>query len=120
MITANFSGLPSDEALVLSTGLWQYDTGQQLRISGISGLSENTEVHFGLKHTDRAIVKTGVYPLIFRIGFWNTPTVRPPKSGYTSAKANRRRKQFGKSKYRFPSANAPTIISAPGIRQAKQ
>ena len=61
MITANFSGLPSDEALVLSTGLWQYDTGQQLRISGISGLSENTEVHFGLKHTDRAIVKTGVY-----------------------------------------------------------
>ena len=59
MITANFSGMSADETLVLSTGLWQYDTGQKLRISGVSGLSETTEVHFGIMKTDRAIVKTG-------------------------------------------------------------
>lgn len=46
---------------MVSTSLWQYDTGQQLRITGISRLSETTEVHFGLKYTDRAIVKTGEY-----------------------------------------------------------
>ncbi len=61
MITANFSGLPSGETLRLSDRLWQYDTGQQLKIQGLSGINENTEVHFALKHTNRAIVKSGEF-----------------------------------------------------------
>ena len=61
MITANFSGLPSGEVLRLSDKLWQYDTGQQLKIQGLSGIDENTEVHFALKYTNRAIVKTGEF-----------------------------------------------------------
>ena len=61
MITANFSGLPSGEVLRLSDRLWQYDTGQQLKIQGLSGINENTEVHFALKHTNRAIVKSGEF-----------------------------------------------------------
>lgn len=61
MINANFSELQTGDILIINDNLWQYDTGQQLRITGISGLSETTEVHFGLKYTDRAIVKTGEY-----------------------------------------------------------
>ena len=61
MINANFSELQTGDILIINDNLWQYDTGQQLRITGISRLSETTEVHFGLKYTDRAIVKTGEY-----------------------------------------------------------
>ncbi|HCA04637.1 MAG TPA: hypothetical protein DEO32_01935, partial [Ruminococcaceae bacterium] len=61
MITADFNGIPSGKPYICSQSLWQYDTGQQLQIKGLSGIDETTEVHFGLKLYSRAIVKTGEY-----------------------------------------------------------
>lgn len=61
MINANFSGVPSDVALKLSTTAWQYDTGQTLCVSGLSGIDASTEVHFERKLRGDAVVKTGEY-----------------------------------------------------------
>lgn len=61
MIKANFKDISPGEVLWLSESLWQYDSGQQLQITNLSGIGETTEVHFGLKYSDRAIVKTGEF-----------------------------------------------------------
>ena len=61
MINANFSGVPSGVALKLSTNAWQYDTGQTLCVSGLSGINASTEVHFERKLRGDAVVKTGEY-----------------------------------------------------------
>ena len=46
----------------VTTGeLFQWDIGQQLCIEGLSGIDENTEVHFANNRMIQAIVKTGVY-----------------------------------------------------------
>lgn len=46
----------------VTTGeLFQWDTGQQLCIEGLSGIDENTEVHFANNRMIQAIVKTGTF-----------------------------------------------------------
>lgn len=52
----------SNRDLVITTeSLWQYDTGQQLCLTGDERLGADTEVHFDSYRLNRAIVKTGVY-----------------------------------------------------------
>ena len=46
----------------VTTGeLFQWDTGQQLCIEGLTDIDENTKVHFANNRMSQAIVKTGVY-----------------------------------------------------------
>ena len=46
----------------VTTGeLFQWDIGQQLCIEGLSGIDENTEVHFANNRMIQAIVKTGTF-----------------------------------------------------------
>ncbi len=43
------------------TDCWQYDHGQTLSITGLKGLAQNTEVHFGTKDAKAAEVRIGTY-----------------------------------------------------------
>ncbi len=43
------------------TDCWQYDHGQTLSITGLSGLAQNTEVHFAAKDAKAAEVRIGTY-----------------------------------------------------------
>ena len=46
----------------VTTGeLFQWDIGQQLCIEGLSGIDENTKVHFANNRMSQAIVKTGTF-----------------------------------------------------------
>ncbi len=59
MIEAIFTG---DESVMnLQIKSWQYDTGQTLCVSGLSGINADTEVHFERKLRGDAVVKTGEY-----------------------------------------------------------
>ena len=46
---------------VTTSELFQWDIGQQLCIEGLSGIDENTEVHFANNRMIQAIVKTGTF-----------------------------------------------------------
>ena len=58
MIEANFSG---GKISVKTSSLWSFDTGRRLKISGIEGLNEDTEIHFRIISKKRAVVRKGVY-----------------------------------------------------------
>ncbi|MEE0873958.1 MAG: hypothetical protein UIH27_10935 [Ruminococcus sp.] len=59
MIEAVFTG--NEPVLYLQIKSWQYDTGQTLCVSGLSGINASTEVHFERKLCGDAVVKTGEY-----------------------------------------------------------
>ena len=58
IITADFSGV---KPTVTTESLYQWDIGQRLKICGLSGIDESTQVHFANVYMNRAIVKEGIY-----------------------------------------------------------
>ena len=58
IITADFSG---EKPTVTTESLYQWDIGQRLKICGLSGIDESTQVHFANVYMNRAIVKEGIY-----------------------------------------------------------
>ena len=58
IITADFSGV---KPTVTTESLYQWDTGQRLKICGLNNIDENTQVHFANAYMIRAIVKEGTY-----------------------------------------------------------
>jgi hypothetical protein len=58
IITADFSG---EKPTVTTESLYQWDTGQRLKICGLNNIDENTQVHFANAYMIRAIVKEGTY-----------------------------------------------------------
>ena len=58
MIIADFS---SGDAVVRTEGLFQWDLGQQLKIIGLSEVTNVSQVHFANNRMRQAIVKRGTY-----------------------------------------------------------